>query len=62
MLRYYNCDVIEKFAEDKKATEGFELSISCLLDRRFNQLSHVANNLICVQILGLFYELYRVVL
>ena len=26
----------------KKAPERFELSISCLLDRRFNQLSHGA--------------------
>ena len=26
----------------KKAPEGFEPSISCLLDRRFNQLSHGA--------------------
>ena len=26
-----------------KAPEGFEPSISCLLDRRFNQLSHGAN-------------------
>ena len=31
------------FAETKeKAPEGFEPSISCLLDRRFNQLSHGA--------------------
>ncbi len=27
----------------KKAPERFELSISCLLDRRFNQLNHGAN-------------------
>ena len=27
----------------KKAPERFELSISCLLDRRFNQLSHGAD-------------------
>ena len=29
-------------AEKKEAPEGFEPSISCLLDRRFNQLSHGA--------------------
>ena len=27
----------------KKALAGFEPAISCLLDRRFNQLSHRAN-------------------
>ena len=27
-----------------KAPEGFEPSISCLLDRRFNQLSHGATS------------------
>ena len=31
---------------DKKAPARFELAISCLLDRRFNQLSHGAGVLI----------------
>ena len=29
-------------AAKNNATVGFELTISCLLDRRFNQLSHAA--------------------
>ena len=31
----------------KKALTGFEPVISCLLDRRFNQLSHRATTLLC---------------
>ena len=30
--------------KSKKAPVGFELTISCLLDRRFNQLSHGATD------------------
>ena len=33
----------EKKEAGWKAPEGFEPSISCLLDRRFNQLSHGAH-------------------
>ena len=32
----------EKGGRNKKALAGFEPAISCLLDRRFNQLSHRA--------------------
>ena len=32
----------KKCSQQNKAPEGFEPSISCLLDRRFNQLSHGA--------------------
>ena len=32
----------KKYFAQAKAPEGFEPSISCLLDRRFNQLSHGA--------------------
>ena len=37
---------IEILQLDKKAPARFELAISCLLDRRFNQLSHGAGVLI----------------
>ena len=37
----------------KKAPEGFEPSISCLLDRRFNQLSHGANCLVLKHVQGM---------
>ena len=48
--RFRNRSFVEQKSESnwnqnlvKKAPERFELSISCLLDRRFNQLSHGAN-------------------
>ena len=35
----------------KKAPARFELAISCLLDRRFNQLSHGAGVIVHAEIL-----------
>ena len=42
--QYWLCHVV--FYYSQKALLRFELRISCLLDRRFNQLSHGA--LVCI--------------
>ncbi len=40
-MQYYTCHRVQK-KKSFQALAGFEPAISCLLDRRFNQLSHRA--------------------
>ena len=41
-VKKYKLKIKKKKKKKKKALTGFEPVISCLLDRRFNQLSHRA--------------------